>query len=413
MAIPTLIPDVATLSAQDHPHHEVRLGLGTEEVAFGEDKLPCARMDVEDEVKADAEAGEASPPKKVRRDVTGVEMILRQTAEIEMVLVGMAALRGGAPPTPVECHLAVKAYSNLEGLVERVAPSDLVSKKFLQSLIKQFSVSQQPALPLVSRPTPAKDVSTSSMGPPATRASAKATSAPGKRARVAVKTPKPKAVAKRDVSKHSVARTKDPQIVPITETGEKVGKGPKSLLRGRGAKIAEPLIDQRQIHQQIALEIELSMPDVFMAALSETAGAYINSPIRCDTCKVLINDTGSALICDGCGAGFHLVCLQMRKRSAIPEGDWYCSKCEAVSGGQPRQSIYGTLRRGRGRRGSRTTWILKSASEVPSTKASEYRLKLRNTSSAQDVENLGAAEASSVIHAADTQVESSSKTQET
>jgi hypothetical protein len=135
MAIPTLIPSVATLpdsSPQDHPHQHVSLGLGADETACGEDKLGCLRM----------EAGEASPPKKVRRDAMGVEMILRQTAEIGMVLVGMAALRGGAPPTPVECHLAVKAYSNLEGLVERVSPRDLVSKKSLQSLLQQISVSQ-------------------------------------------------------------------------------------------------------------------------------------------------------------------------------------------------------------------------------------------------------------------------------
>ena len=139
MAIPTLIPTVATLSdssAQDHPHYHVSLGLGADEIAFGEDKLACLRME------ATPEAGEASPPKKMKREAIGVETILKQTAEIEMVLVGMAALRGGAPPTPVECHLAVKAYSNLEGLVERVAPHDLMSKKFLQSLIQQFTVSQ-------------------------------------------------------------------------------------------------------------------------------------------------------------------------------------------------------------------------------------------------------------------------------
>ncbi len=93
-------------------------------------------------MEAVPDPGEASPPKKVKTEDMGVETILKQTAEIEMVLVAMAALRGGAPPTPVECHLAVKAYSNLEGLVERVAPHDLVSRKFLQSLIQRFTVPQ-------------------------------------------------------------------------------------------------------------------------------------------------------------------------------------------------------------------------------------------------------------------------------
>jgi len=133
MAIPTLIPTAATLSdsvAQDHPHRRVGLGMGTDEIAFGGDKFGCQRM----------EADEPSPPKKVKREARAVETILKQTAEIGMVLVGMTALRGGAPPTPVECHLAVEAYTNLEGLVERVAPHDLVSKQSLQYLIQQFSL---------------------------------------------------------------------------------------------------------------------------------------------------------------------------------------------------------------------------------------------------------------------------------
>ena len=174
-----------------------------------------------------------------------------------------------------------------------------------------------------------------------------------------MKTAQPKAAAKRGVSKNSITRLKDPPSVPITGSSERVGKGSKSLVQGRGAKISASLIDQREVHQQIALEIQLSKPDVYMAALPETAGAFINSPIKCDTCKVLINDTSSVLICDGCEAGFHLLCLQMYKHSDIPEEDWYCKKCVAVLGSQPRQSIYGPLRRGRGRRGSNTTWILK------------------------------------------------------
>jgi hypothetical protein len=126
----------------------------------------------------------------------------------------------------------------------------------------------------------------------------------GKRARVAVKTPKPNAAAKRGVSINSVTRSKDPQSVPNTGTSETVRKGPEPRLRGRGATIAQPLVDQRQVHREIALEIQLLKPDAFMEALSETASAYINSPIRCDTCKVLINDTSSVLICDARKNGF-------------------------------------------------------------------------------------------------------------
>lgn len=136
-------------------------------------------------------------------------------------------------------------------------------------------------------------------------------------------------------------------------------KGLKPLARIRASKTAQPPNDQRHVHQEIALAIHLSKPEVFMEALPETASAYIDSPTTCDTCKVLLYGTRSVLLCDGCGAGFHLRCLKMYKHSDIPEQDWYCTKCVAVSEGRPKQSIYGPLRRGPGRRGSRTTWILK------------------------------------------------------
>lgn len=57
---------------------------------------------------------------------------------------------------------------------------------------------------------------------------------------------------------------------------------------------------------------------------------------------------------------------------------------------------------------------LQSICEYQSTKASEYKLKLRNTSAAEDGENLNAVKASSTVRAAeDTHVESSSKALET
>lgn len=57
---------------------------------------------------------------------------------------------------------------------------------------------------------------------------------------------------------------------------------------------------------------------------------------------------------------------------------------------------------------------MQSPCEHQSTKASEYRLMLRNTGAAEDGEKFDALKASSAIHAAeDAHVESSSKTLET
>jgi hypothetical protein len=45
----------------------------------------------------------------------------------------------------------------------------------------------------------------------------------------------------------------------------------------------------------------------------------------CTRCR---RSTGAArmLLCDGCGADWHLECLP-RPLSAAPEGDWYCGRC--------------------------------------------------------------------------------------
>lgn len=143
--------------------------------------------------------------------------------------------------------------------------------------------------------------------------------------------------------------------------GEKVGKESESLARLRESKSTptRPSDDQQQVHQEIALAIRQSKPEVFLEVLPETASAYIDSPSTCVTCNTLLHGTRSVLVCDGCGTGFHLRCLKFEDPSDIPEKDWYCTKCVAVYGGQPKASQYGPLRRGPGRRGSSTTWILK------------------------------------------------------
>lgn len=143
--------------------------------------------------------------------------------------------------------------------------------------------------------------------------------------------------------------------------GDRVGKESESLARLRESKTTptQPSDDQQQVHQQIALAIQQSKPEVFLEVLPETASAYIDSPYTCGTCNTLLHGTRSVLICDGCGTGFHLRCLKFDDPSDIPEKYWYCTKCVAVYGGQPKASIYGPLRRGPGRRGSSTTWILK------------------------------------------------------
>lgn len=154
MAIPAPVPTPVTAPEslpQDHANSSCETGMEID--VRGEDQ-PAIHM-----VEARVEDGHEPAVKKLKRVHGEVEMVLRQTAEIVMVLVGVAALRGGAQPSPLECQLAAQAYEKLATLVTVSAPQDLVSKDALQSLIQQLTV--PPAPPARPAPKPVAIVRTS------------------------------------------------------------------------------------------------------------------------------------------------------------------------------------------------------------------------------------------------------------
>jgi len=109
-------------------------------------------------VRSDGDGDEGLPNSK-RAKISShhgwVQTVLRQTAEMVMVLAGMGAVRGGGcSPTPIECQLAVEAYEKLASLVENVAPQQLVSSKdAYHSLLRHFKVDPSPPV-VVAPPLP-------------------------------------------------------------------------------------------------------------------------------------------------------------------------------------------------------------------------------------------------------------------
>ncbi|KAG0622934.1 hypothetical protein M758_3G134800 [Ceratodon purpureus] len=147
MAIPAPVPTpVALPESLPHDHANSSVATGMELDVRGEDQ-PGIHM-----LEARAEDGHEPVMKKIKRVHGEVEMVLRQTAEIVMVLVGVAALRGGAQPSPLECQLAAQAYEKLATLVTVSAPQDLVSKDALQSLIQQLTVPPPPPTRPATKP---------------------------------------------------------------------------------------------------------------------------------------------------------------------------------------------------------------------------------------------------------------------
>ncbi|CAM6092212.1 unnamed protein product [Calypogeia fissa] len=69
-----------------------------------------------------------------------IAVVLGQTAEIILVLAGMAQMRAGRMPTSYERELAATAFQNLGILVSQVAPNNLVAKDSLEKMLQEYNL---------------------------------------------------------------------------------------------------------------------------------------------------------------------------------------------------------------------------------------------------------------------------------
>ncbi|KAI3703020.1 hypothetical protein L6452_28774 [Arctium lappa] len=74
---------------------------------------------------------------------------------------------------------------------------------------------------------------------------------------------------------------------------------------------------------------------------------YMNKPLTCQTCKGMINEVDTALVCDACERGYHLRCLHCNPKAICGDEwhEWHCAKCLAISNGKPLPPKYGRVMR--------------------------------------------------------------------
>ncbi|KAK9074238.1 hypothetical protein SSX86_006835 [Deinandra increscens subsp. villosa] len=74
---------------------------------------------------------------------------------------------------------------------------------------------------------------------------------------------------------------------------------------------------------------------------------YMNKALTCLTCKSMINEVDTVLVCDACERGYHLRCLQCNPKSIFGDDcrEWHCAKCLAISNGKPLPLKYGRVMR--------------------------------------------------------------------
>ncbi|KAJ4786389.1 RING/FYVE/PHD zinc finger superfamily protein [Rhynchospora pubera] len=67
---------------------------------------------------------------------------LKRVAEVVMVLSGMAEMRGGRDPTPVEKAMAAEARESLTGLCEKFKPKDLFSREAVRAVVEDLGLNK-------------------------------------------------------------------------------------------------------------------------------------------------------------------------------------------------------------------------------------------------------------------------------
>ena len=72
---------------------------------------------------------------------------------------------------------------------------------------------------------------------------------------------------------------------------------------------------------------------------------YINRPLNCQICKLIINDVDGSLVCDACEKGVHMKCLLSFNQRVIPKAEWHCPQCLISSNGKPLPPKYGRVTR--------------------------------------------------------------------
>lgn len=106
---------------------------------------------------------------------------------------------------------------------------------------------------------------------------------------------------------------------------------------------------------------------------------YVNRPLNCQICKVIISDVESLLVCDACEKGVHMRCLLSFNQRIIPKAEWHCPQCLISSNGKPLPPKYGRV--------TRSVTTSRSSSNAGGVQASEKKGNVDSKVSSQQNSN--------------------------
>jgi hypothetical protein len=125
----------------------------------------------------------------------------------------------------------------------------------------------------------------------------------------------------------------------------KFGGEPTSKMEPHeGRKFERLLVKKKKVFNTLARKMQRNPSDcmIYYYWWKRTKWSYksMKSAWKSDFCAVC-DDGGELILCDKCERPYHLGCLNPPVK-AIPEGDWYCPRCQAptppqVEGERPRR----------------------------------------------------------------------------
>lgn len=157
----------------------------------------------------------------------------------------------------------------------------------------------------------------------------------------------------------SLRSTSAPHGVNSTRTAQNnevkppaVQPGPPNLLIGLPAPQGITFVPAQSIYSSHA-EISKKVQQIIQGQRDSThpswtppSSDYMNKPLICQACNVVVTDVDSLLICDSCERGTHLRCLESNgAKVQVPKAEWHCQRCLAASHGKALPPKYGKVTR--------------------------------------------------------------------
>lgn len=325
------------------------------------------KRQLEDDVQTDLANKKARVCGEVRPRVD-----VKKLAEIVLVLAATGKLRAGRNPTPVEIKMMTHAREKLAEICRDFAPKDVFPEYAFGTIIEDLGLDRFRE-PKLGFPPPNMSISEklqltkqkmeksevfplhsathtpSVTKPPATSHSARVFPS-SKPDHASISSPG----FQNHPTVYHASMVSNSRSLPYQLPTSEVRPVRSSVLTNRSDErsnvfSAKSTRDYRtpNTHKEISKIIEkLIQPHTTEhQKWTPPSRDYMNKPLTCQTCKIILNKVATTLVCDACEKGFHLKCLHFSSKSISRDEwhEWHCVQCLSITNRKPLPPKYGPV----------------------------------------------------------------------